>query len=467
MAATRLLLVDDDPVIRFAITNFLASKGMEICEADNVRGAREQFEASSPDAAILDFSLPDGNGLELLEYFKSVDQDLPVIVLTGQGSVELAVRAIKQGAEQFLIKPIELPALHTLLLRAMENKRQRQQTLLSKSKARREQLNPFVGESKDIRNLRHMAMRLVKTMSPILIQGETGTGKGVLAKWIHENSDRSEDGFMDLNCAGLEREFLETELFGHVKGAFTGAVQTKPGLLEVADRGTVFLDEIGDMDLRVQPKLLKVLETRRFRRLGDVRDRTVDIRLISATHRNLKELVQQQRFREDLYFRINIIPVRIPPLRERPDDIPKLANDILLRIAAERGWGEMTLDDTAVKLLASYAWPGNIREMRNILERAAQITQHSPLTAHDLELPNSGEGSSRTAPVRTSVMDTTLTMRQMEARYIELILAEEEGSIERTAKRLGISRSSLYTKVKTKQIERPTVGSDLAAGRLG
>ena len=254
MAANRILVVDDDPVIRFATSNFLGSKGMEVYEAENASRAREQFDSTSPDAAILDFTLPDGDGLELLEHFKTIDEDLPVIVLTGQGSIELAVRAIKQGAEQFLIKPIELPALYTLLVRAMDCKRHRQQTFINQSKARRQQFDPFIGESRDIRNLRHVAMRLVTTASPILIQGETGTGKGVLAKWIHENGDRSEAGFMDLNCAGLEREFLETELFGHVKGAFTGAVQAKPGLLEVADRGTVFLDEIGDIDLRVQPK---------------------------------------------------------------------------------------------------------------------------------------------------------------------------------------------------------------------
>jgi DNA-binding NtrC family response regulator len=435
---------------------------VEVQEAETARRAREQFEAGCPDAAVLDFSLPDGDGLELLEHFRSIDDDLPVIVLTGQGSIELAVRAIKQGADQFLVKPIELPALYTLLMRALQNKRHRQQTLISQSKARREQLDPFVGESKDIRNLRQMAMRLLTTVSPILIQGETGTGKGVLAKWIHNNSDRNEAGFMDLNCAGLEREFLETELFGHVKGAFTGAVQAKPGLLEVADRGTVFLDEIGDIDLRVQPKLLKVLETNQFRRLGDVRDRTVDIRLISATHRDLKELVRQQRFREDLYFRINIIPVRISPLRERPEDIPSLARDILMRIAAERGWGEIALDDAAMILLVSYPWPGNIREMRNVLERAAQIAQHSPLTARDLELSYFSDGSDRTATLPSSGMDTRLTMRQMETRYIELVLAEEEGSIEKAAKRLGISRSSLYTKVKLKEIERPAVQRDAA-----
>ena len=359
---------------------------MQVAEAENVQSAREKFRGASPDAAIVDFSLPDGDGLELLEHFKGVDPDLPVIVLTGQGSIELAVRAIKQGAEQFLTKPVELPALHTLLVRALENKRYRQHSLVNQSKAKRERLDPFLGKSAAIRKLQELARRVVSSESPILIQGETGSGKGVLAKWIHENSPRADEVFMDLNCAGLEREFLETELFGHERGAFTGAVHAKVGLLEVADRGTVFLDEIGDIDLTVQPKLLKVLEAHQFRRLGDVHDRTVDIRLISATHRDLKELVQQQRFREDLFFRITIIPIRLPPLRERREDIPMLAREILRRIALERGCGEIELDDDATKMLGNYLWPGNIREMRNVLERAAQIAQHSPLTVKDLEL---------------------------------------------------------------------------------
>lgn len=260
---------------------------------------------------------------------------------------------------------------------------------------------------------------------------------------------------MDLNCAGLEREFLETELFGHERGAFTGAVQAKPGLLEVADRGTVFLDEIGDIDLTLQPKLLKVLEAHQFRRrLGDVHDRTVDIRLISATHRDLKELVRKQRFREDLFFRITIIPIRIPPLRERQDDIPLLANDILGRIAAERGCGVIELDDTVMAMLQHYPWPGNIREMRNVLERAAQISLHSPLTVRDLELQYQESPAAATGNAAAPAMETNLTIRELETRYVEMVLTEEEGSIDRAAKRPGISRSSLYGKVKNKEVER-------------
>ena len=321
MTRNRVLLVDDDPAIRFSIRHYLELRGMNVTEADGVQTAKQKFLIGPADAAIIDISLPDGDGLELLEFVKKANADVPVIVLTGQGSIELAVRAIKEGAEQFLTKPVELPALHTLLVRAVENKRFRLQSLVRRSKANRERLNPFLGHSSSIQRLEELTRRVVSSESPILIQGETGSGKGVLAKWIHENSRRAEEVSMDLNCAGLEREFLETELFGHERGAFTGAVQAKPGLLEVADRGTVFLDEIGDIDLTVQPKLLKVLEGHQFRRLGDVRDRTVDIRLISATHRDLKELVRRGRFREDLFFRITIIPIKIPTLRERQEDI--------------------------------------------------------------------------------------------------------------------------------------------------
>jgi transcriptional regulator with PAS, ATPase and Fis domain len=261
---------------------------------------------------------------------------------------------------------------------------------------------------------------------------------------------------MDLNCAGLVREFLETELFGHERGAFTGAIQAKQGLLEVADRGTVFLDEIGDIDLTVQPKFLKVLESHKFRRLGDINDRSVDIRLISATHRDLKELVWKQRFREDLFFRITIIPIKIPALRDRREDIPLLANDILLRITAERGSGAVELDASAIALLRQYPWPGNIREMRNVLERASQITRHSVLTAKDLELQcPAGDHAEARAASAQALFSSRLTLRELEARYIESVLREEEGSIERAARRLGISRSSLYGKVKARAVERP------------
>ena len=294
----------------------------------------------------------------LLQRIKSADANIPVIVLTGQSSLELAVRAIQEGAEQFLIKPVDLSALHAVLLRTLTNRRYRQQSLASISRTKRECVDPFLGNSPAIRRLEAYAKRVLNSESPVLLQGETGSGKGVLANWMHRNGPRAEEAFLDLNCAGLSRELLESELFGHAKGAFTSAVTAKQGLLEVADRGTVFLDEIGDIDLQVQPKLLKVLEDRVFRRVGDVRDKAVDIRLISATHRELLDLVQQQRFREDLYYRVNTVPLRVPPLRERTEDIPMLVQHFLNRLSQDCGRGEMVADKSAMDALAAVLMAG-------------------------------------------------------------------------------------------------------------
>ena len=274
----------------------------------------------------------------------------------------------------------------------------------------------------------------------MLILGETGSGKGVLANWLHANSTRSHEQFLDLNCAGLDREFLETELFGHEKGAFTSAVAAKPGLLEVANHGTVFLDEIGDVDLQVQPKLLKVLETGRFRRLGEVRDRFADVRLISATHRDLGRDVREGRFRPDLFYRINIILLEVPALRSRCEDIPLLANR-LLRCIAPHGEA-MELDGSAIEALRRYSWPGNIRELRNVLQRACCWPRATS------SLSASCTSSRRVLRNRRPIPSTSdLTLREMEKTHIATVLAQEFGSVQRTAKRLGIPRSSLYNKL--------------------
>ena len=405
-----------------------------------MRDAQHQVHKFHPDVAILDFSLPNGDALELLQRLRSMDSSVPVIALVGQGSTDAAVRAIQDGAEQFLIKPVELSLLHAVLLRVLANQRSRHQSRASISTIKRESVDPFQGTSVAIRRLQELARRVAHSESPILLQGETGSGKGVLANWIHCNGPRAEEPFLDLNCAGLSRELLESELFGHEKGAFTSALSAKQGLLEVANRGTVFLDEVGDIDLQIQPKLLKVLESRIFRRLGDVRDRTVDIRLISATHRELLDLVRQQKFRSDLYFRVNIVPLRVPPLRERVEDIPVLAQYFLARLGQDVGRVDMTLEKSAMDALQQYSWPGNIRELRNVLERAVLLTERNHLSVHHLQLQ-----SALTAQPQVS---STGTLRQMEHTYINLVLQDEGGCVERAARRLGIARSSLYNKLK-------------------
>src|SRR4029078_2611182 len=312
MARNRALIADDEPGVRFGIRDFLEQQGYEIEEADSCGDAQHVFKTSRPDIVIADYMLSDGTALDLIPRLKEIDSDIPLLVLTAHGSIDLAVRAIKEGAEQFLTKPLELPTLQVILQRLLQKQRNHHKQLASNTEQVRQAIDPFIGTSSAIHALADQAHKILNTESPILILGETATGKGVLARWLHENSPRADEAFVDLNCAGLSRELLETELFGHEKGAFTSATASKQGLFEVAHRGSIFLDEVGDVDLQIQPKLLKVLEEKRFRRLGDVRDRQVDVRLIGATHQDIGQLVREKKFRDDLYFRISTIPLAFP-----------------------------------------------------------------------------------------------------------------------------------------------------------
>jgi DNA-binding NtrC family response regulator len=448
MARNMILVVDDDASIRFGIRDFLESSGYEVEEADSCQAAVEIFQTAQPDAAIIDYLLADGNALELLPRLKGTYPEIPLLILTAYGSIDLAVQAVKEGADQFLTKPVELPALLVMLQRLLEERRNRRKQTASKSRQAHTEIDPFLGTSAAIRQLADDARRVLASESPILIRGETGTGKGVLAKWLHDHSPRAEEAFVDLNCAGLSREFLETELFGHAKGAFTGAVTSKTGLLEVAHGGTVFLDEIGDMDLQIQPKLLKVLEEKRFRRLGDVHDRRVDIRLLAATHQDLGRLVQDANFRSDLYFRINTLPLLVPPLRERGEDILILSRFLLQRLAADLGRGGPMLAPDVEQALRTHPWPGNIRELRNVLERAVLLSDQQLLSRKDLRFDASLDAESATE-------NTDLSLRELERQHIKRLLQKEQGHVESAAKRLGIPRSTLYQKIKQYQISVP------------
>jgi transcriptional regulator with PAS, ATPase and Fis domain len=314
--------------------------------------------------------------------------------------------------------------------------------MANNSRRRRVALDPFLGESRAIRRLAETAVKVANSQSPVLIQGETGSGKGVLATWLHENGPRAEEAFVDLNCAGLTREFLESELFGHEKGAFTGAVNAKPGLLEVGHRGTIFLDEIGDIDPQVQPKLLKVVEEKKFRRMGDVRDRFIDVRLIAATHQDLRHLIETKVFRSDLYFRISTVPLAIPPLRERQDDIPAIAHSLLLRICSDMARPRAQLSAKAVERLRSYYWPGNIRELRNVLERALLFSDRAVMEAGDLAFEPHPKNHS-------SSYQSDWTLEELERFHISAVFSGENQNVEKTAKRLGIAKSTLYQKLKS------------------
>ena len=448
MAKDRVLVVDDEKDIRQGIGNFLEGSGFEVASGMNCEEAEGRVRSLRPDVAVLDYNLPDGNALELMPRLRTIDPLLPFIILTGFGSIELAVQAVKQGADQFLTKPADLPTLAVLIQRIVENRRDRQKQIAEKTRRGRNQVDPFLGKSPAIRRMSELAHRVVSTDSSILILGETGTGKGVLARWLHDNSSRSAEAFVDLNCGGFTRDLLETELFGHEKGAFTGAVQPKAGLLEIAHKGTVFLDEIGDVDVQVQPKLLKVLEDKQFRRLGDVRDRRVDIRLIAATHHDMVKLVKGKSFRSDLYFRISTIPLTTPPLRERAEDIPILSNYFLERLATDLGVKHAELSPKAITALQSYPWPGNIRELRNVLERAMLLSGNRVLTEQDLHFDT-------TEDIEQSHKDYDRTLEQVEREYIQEVLLREGWHVEGAARKLGIPRSSLYQKIKEFGILRP------------
>jgi len=437
----RILIVDDQEGVRFGLKSFLADRGYQADEAATMSDALERLLAQPYAAAVVDYRLPDGTALDLLAGLREAQQRVPVVILTAYGSIDLAVHAIQEGAEHFLTKPVDLPALAVVVERAIENQRNRQKQAAGRAAGSRRPLEPFVGQSAAIRELASLAAKVVDSDSPLLILGETGCGKGVLAGWLHRQGPRAEEPFVDLNCAGLGRELVESELFGHVKGAFTGAAANKVGLLEVAHRGTVFLDEIGDLDPAVQPKLLKVLEDKRFRRVGDVRDRTVELRLVSATHRDLAALVRERAFRSDLYFRIAAIPLRIPALRERPEDLPALVEVVLDQLRAELGRGQVWLTPGAMAALGAYPWPGNLRELRNVLERAVLLAEGDRVDHEDLHF---GAGQA----VGAEPFGSHLTLEEVERLHIERVLAEERGRVARAAERLGVPRSSLYERLR-------------------
>jgi DNA-binding NtrC family response regulator len=455
MARNRILIVDDDEAIRFGLRDFLETQGYRVDEAATALAAEAAFRDARPDVVVTDYRLPDGDALALLPRLRAIADQVPVILLTAHGSVELAVQAMKEGAEHFLTKPVTLPALQVVIERSLEHQRNRQQQLARKARQERRILDPFAGESRLIRELAEQARRVAAAERPVYIRGETGTGKGVLARWLHAHGPRAEEAFVDLNCAGLPRELLESELFGHERGAFTGAVASKVGLLELAHRGTIFLDEIGDLELALQPKLLKVLEEQRFRRVGEVRDRQVDLRLLAATHQDLAQRVASGQFRGDLYFRISTLPLMVPALRDRPEDIPLLARQLLDHLAQDLGRQPMSLAPSVVEALVRYRWPGNIRELRNVLERAVLLHEGKEIAREHLMFDQGLAPSGTGAAAEHGGAGETLTLRELERQHIERVLRLENGKVEAAARRLGIPRSSLYQKLKQFQIAVP------------
>jgi DNA-binding NtrC family response regulator len=431
-----VLVVDDDATIRETVAEYFESIGYQTRTASAATEARQLVAAHAPDVALVDLRLPDASGLRLLEALKADDPEIEVIFLTGHADVATAVKAMQQGAADFLEKPVDLESLGAAVERAGERARMRRELqLLRQREASGAWAEPVpAGIVPTLDRLVTLAAR--NDDAPVLILGETGTGKGYVARRIHELSPRSKAPFVEVNCASLSSTFFESELFGHERGAFTDAKQAKRGLLEVAGRGTAFLDEIGELTADVQPKLLKVIEDSTFRRLGGTTELRSEARVVCATHQPLAEAVAARRFRADLYYRLQVLTIELPPLRERASEIPALT-----RALAPRG---VQVSDAAVRALAAYAWPGNIRELKNTLWRAAILADGAPVGPEHLGIgaPAANLG------VGTPTSSIAVTLDEAERRAIEAALRETGGNKVRAASLLGIARSTLTEKVR-------------------
>jgi DNA-binding NtrC family response regulator len=443
----RILVVEDDDAARFGLVSALRARHFEVDEASSCDDALRLFE-SRPDVVISDLRLPDGDAIQLLPRLRAIDPAIPVYVITGFATIDTAVRAVKEGAEEFFTKPIELAHL----IRAMEGAIESRMRQKSGPRALFD-IEAARARSEPIRRLDDEVARLQNSDCTVLILGETGTGKTRLARRIHQLGARGKGPFVDVNCAGLSRDFVEAELFGHERGAFTGAHTQKQGLLEVANGGTVFLDEIGDIDVQVQPKILKVLEERRFRRMGDVRERNADVRLIAATHLDLLDAVDRRMFRADLFYRISTVTLKMPALRERIGDLVLLTQEIL----ADEGAAHVQVTPDAWDKLHAYSWPGNIRELKNVMQRAVLLGGGDVIAANDVRFDGDTRASAAAvvAALLTPLSPVEDTLEEMERTHIRRALSKEKGRVKDAALRLGIPRSTLYQKIKNYGIRLP------------
>src|SRR3954449_1890925 len=386
-APAQILIVEDKDSLRTMLRHALERQDHAVIEARDQPEAVKMLQQAQPALVLSDLRLPEGDGFGVLRASKEIDPDVPVIVMTAYGSIEDAVTAMKEGALDFLAKPVDPDHLMLLVSRALDQRRLVTENLLLKEElAIRRGAPQLVGEDPSLRKVFASLQRAASTDTTVLIEGESGTGKELFARSLHALSPRADEPFVAINCAAIPETLLETELFGHEKGAFTGAVGRKPGKFEMAHHGTLFLDEIGDLPIALQAKILRALEEKRFERVGGTVSLQVDVRVVAATNRNLKAAVAARQYREDLYFRLSVFPITIPPLRERPDDIPMLSKYFIERFCRELNKKPLLLAASAVQELAAYSWPGNVRELQNCIERAAILTEGDTIHGRHLNL---------------------------------------------------------------------------------
>ncbi|MEZ5289322.1 MAG: sigma-54 dependent transcriptional regulator, partial [Vicinamibacterales bacterium] len=433
-----ILVVDDEPGVRSSVTGVLRDEGFDVEAVGSGEAGLDRAAERAFDVIVLDIWLPGIDGLTTLQRLKERQVDAQVVIISGHGNIESAVRAIKMGAFDFIEKPLSLEKTVLVVRNAL-----RQRDLETENRALRAQVgrqHTMVGESPVMRHLREQVAMAAPTNGRVLILGDNGTGKELVARTIHHLSRRRSGPFVEVNCAAIPEELIETELFGHVRGAFTGSVADKPGRFEQASGGTIFLDEIGDMSLKTQAKVLRVLQEQTMERVGGTQRIRVDVRVLAATNKELLAEIREGRFREDLYFRLNVIPIFVPPLRDRPEDIPLLADHFMATI--EPGRRPKRLAPEAVARLQQYAWPGNVRELRNIIERLLIMVAGDTITAQDLAFLGRDAGAAPYEPPTPATGRLAEARDQFEKDYILRALASAQGNMSRTAELLGVERSN-------------------------
>lgn len=452
-----ILVVDDEKNYLVVLDALLSEEGYEVTTADSGVKALEILKESDLDLVLTDLKMPLMDGIELLENIKKINPDLPVIMMTAYGTIDTAIEAMKKGAYDYVTKPFQNEELKLNIRKAigayhllMENRQ------LSQALGGRFQFDNIVGKSKPMLKIFELIEKVAVTRAAVLITGETGTGKELIAKAIHYNSPRWDKPFISVNCSALTETLLESELFGHEKGSFTGAISTKKGRFEMAHGGSLFLDEVGETSPSLQVKLLRTLQEMEFERVGGTKTLKVDVRIIAASNRDLKEEVQKENFREDLYYRLNVVHIKIPPLRDRPDDIPLLVSHFIDKFSKETGKSDITISPEAMKRIYNRKWPGNVRELEHIIERAIILCSGNVIQAGDLpeETPEAGETGSDLGKLITLPTSLPQSLEAIEAKLIERALIQANYVHTHAADLLGIPRQLLEYKITKYNLAR-------------
>lgn len=465
MKTPRVLVLDDDSSVRTSLFRILDKRSFQVLTAQKIQEARMICQGENPlDLAIVDLSLPDGDGILYMEELKSLHPQIEVIILTGNASIESAVKATQKGAFHFLTKPFNLEELFSLIDKALSHKKLQSENKHLRSELNKQyKFNQIVGCSSQIKDVLNLVQRVSDTDSTILITGESGTGKELIARAIHYNSHRSQGPFVAINCGAIPAELIESELFGHMKGAFTGAIASRLGKFEQAEGGTLFLDEIGDLPPSMQVKLLRALQERQFEPVGSTKSVQVDVRVVAATNMNLEQAVLESKFREDLYYRLNVIPIHIPALRERTGDIPLLLAHFIQHFQKTRGRGLTGVSQEAAQVLSQYPWPGNIRELENLVERVSIIKGHGALELEDLPLRYRSSKSPKTQTQDLELgdhgLDFNSAVDNFENNLILRALEKTGWNRNQAALLLRLNRTTLVEKIKKKGL-KPKEGEE-------